>query len=464
MSLETGTYIADLNPANPASTDPVSQGDDQVRLLKTALRQCFPGWTGSIVVTGTDAGVANAHVLTPATPLLAYSANLMVLIKAANSNTVVAPSINISGLGAKAIKDCAGGDLLAGDLVAGQHLAMVYDGTAFRLLGVTKNYIDQLAFGSALPAQTLGFLRSDGAVAGFTTTHTGYAVNEVKSVDVASAATLNLSTATGNLVHVTGTTAITAITIPVGAEREMVFDGVLTLTNSAALICPGGGNITTAAGDCATVRGEPTGARITKFAAASGRPVVSVPRMLVVTSSQPFTVPAVDFEIELQAAGAGGGAGSGAGGTSGGYAKKVFRNAIVGATAVITLGAKGTGGAGISNSTNPGTNAQGASFALSGFTTVSIAAPASAAGQPGAVTGGDINIPGQRSLGGGYADNGTLAAFGGSAMLGFSSRPTDTGSGYGFGGGGGATVYDVGGTFNSGPGADGGPPVCIIRY
>lgn len=72
----------------------------------------------------------------------------------------------------------------------------------------------------------------------------------VKGADIASAGTLNLTTATGNGVHVTGTTTITAVTLGSGMWRLVVFDGALTLTHHATSNnLPSGANITTAAGD-----------------------------------------------------------------------------------------------------------------------------------------------------------------------------------------------------------------------
>ena len=138
---------------------------------------------------------------------------------------------------------------------------------------VTKTYADALAFSTALPAQSLGFLVSDGATASFSTTFTGYAFNESKGADIVSAATINLTTATGNLVHVTGSTGpITAITIPSGAERTVVFDSTPTLTHHATtLILPGGANITAAAGDTMVVRGDGSGnARVVSYTRANG--------------------------------------------------------------------------------------------------------------------------------------------------------------------------------------------------
>lgn len=76
------------------------------------------------------------------------------------------------------------------------------------------------------------------------------AMNWVKGADIASATTTNLTNATGNGVHITGTTTITAVTLGSGMWRLVVFDGILTLTHHATNNnLPGGANITTAAGD-----------------------------------------------------------------------------------------------------------------------------------------------------------------------------------------------------------------------
>jgi hypothetical protein len=78
-------------------------------------------------------------------------------------------------------------------------------------------------------------------------------LNESSGSNIASAATINLTSATGNGVHVTGTTAITAVTLGAGMRRTVIFDGALTLTHHATNNnLPNGLNINTAAGDRAT--------------------------------------------------------------------------------------------------------------------------------------------------------------------------------------------------------------------
>lgn len=73
------------------------------------------------------------------------------------------------------------------------------------------------------------------------------------STGIAGAATVDLGTATGNTVHVTGSGAtITSFgsTTQVGAIVNGIFDGTNTLThNGTSLILPGGANISTSAGD-----------------------------------------------------------------------------------------------------------------------------------------------------------------------------------------------------------------------
>lgn len=98
----------------------------------------------------------------------------------------------------------------------------------------------------------------------------------VRGADIASASTINLTTATGNLVDVTGTTTITAITLSDGYQRTVRFTGILTLTHGASLVLPSGASITTAAGDFAVFRGYASSVvRCISYTKADGTAVVS---------------------------------------------------------------------------------------------------------------------------------------------------------------------------------------------
>lgn len=75
-------------------------------------------------------------------------------------------------------------------------------------------------------------------------------------IDVASAATVNLTSSAPNTRHIniTGTTSITAFTVAAGQTYFVRFAGALTLTNNASIVTQSGVNIITAAGDTCIVR------------------------------------------------------------------------------------------------------------------------------------------------------------------------------------------------------------------
>ncbi|QDP52900.1 MAG: putative baseplate wedge protein [Prokaryotic dsDNA virus sp.] len=71
MALETSTYINGLVATNPTASDPVSEGDDHIRLLKSTIKATFPNVTGattathtemSLLTTATDANTASQLV------------------------------------------------------------------------------------------------------------------------------------------------------------------------------------------------------------------------------------------------------------------------------------------------------------------------------------------------------------------------------------------------------------------
>ena len=91
MALESANYIDELVITNPTATDPVSQGDDQLRLIKKVVKQSFPS---------VDIAVNAIH--TSATEPAVSIAEGLVWI------------------------DTSGG--------AGNHIAKIYDGSAFIIL------------------------------------------------------------------------------------------------------------------------------------------------------------------------------------------------------------------------------------------------------------------------------------------------------------------------------------------
>ena len=94
---------------------------------------------------------------------------------------------------------------------------------------------------------------------------------------VASAATVEIWKALGDILHVTGTTTITSLgtALYAGQTKRLIFDGALILTHAANLNIPGATNITTAAGDsCLAYADTTTQIDILEYTKANGKAVV----------------------------------------------------------------------------------------------------------------------------------------------------------------------------------------------
>jgi hypothetical protein len=86
---------------------------------------------------GTTTGSGNAYVLALAPPITAYTTNQCFTFKANFTNSAAA-TLNINGLGAKALKKYVSAvvtDLAANDVTNGQIIHTCYDGTNMQLVG-----------------------------------------------------------------------------------------------------------------------------------------------------------------------------------------------------------------------------------------------------------------------------------------------------------------------------------------
>lgn len=226
------------------TTDVASQVAIAVAAANTAVAAAATA-TAAVASTsnfwcGTAAGTANALTLTPTPAITSNTAGqkFRFVVNSTNTGSTIA---TVSGQASLSIKKSIGGALVAlaqGDLPAGTIAEIEnVDGTNLQLINVRPF--------------------NQGA-------------------DVASAATIVLDTTTGDYVNITGTTNITAITLAQGQQRTIKFAGILTFTNGASLILPGGANIITAAGDVAILRGEAAGVvRCVAYTKASGTSVVA---------------------------------------------------------------------------------------------------------------------------------------------------------------------------------------------
>ena len=90
-----------------------------------------------------DTGSADAYAVAPAPAYTAYFAGMQVIFKADNTNTG-ASTLNVNSLGAKTIKKNFNADLVAGDILAGQAVEVVYDGTNFQFISTPTTSEQQL--------------------------------------------------------------------------------------------------------------------------------------------------------------------------------------------------------------------------------------------------------------------------------------------------------------------------------
>lgn len=104
--------------------------------------------------------------------------------------------------------------------------------------------------GTADGWQVLAYQRADGQAL------VASQILDTTRIDVASAATVDLTANAPNTRHIniTGTTTITAFTIAVGLTYFVRFNASLTLTNNASIVTQTGANITTQAGDTCIIR------------------------------------------------------------------------------------------------------------------------------------------------------------------------------------------------------------------
>lgn len=136
---------------------------DEFDLIEAAVNSKLDGLNG----TEAQGATVNDYVVTVSPAITAYSDRSIIAFKATHTNTGAA-TLKIGSLAAKYLKSVAGAALVAGDIVSDQWYAAIYSGAEFRLLAVTKNYIDQLAMLAALPNQAGNageFVRTDGTSA-----------------------------------------------------------------------------------------------------------------------------------------------------------------------------------------------------------------------------------------------------------------------------------------------------------
>lgn len=98
MTVETANYIHQLDVANPRSDDLISEGDDHIRIIKTALRNTFPSITGATNISNTKLDQINDAVSISAGTVTFNTSVVM-----ASGKTVNSGGNKITNLGAPTV-------------------------------------------------------------------------------------------------------------------------------------------------------------------------------------------------------------------------------------------------------------------------------------------------------------------------------------------------------------------------
>jgi len=262
----SGSAYVEISPS-PGTTDSLTEGSVNLYFTNTRAQNAIPaasaGTAGKVKV-GSGLSIDGAGVLSATGSGVTNSFTELSITPTANQ-TVFTPA---GGYTVNQIEIYKNGVLLYG---AGDDYTAT-NGTTFTTTSPCQTT-------DTILLRKWAVLANSGMVQKSGDTLTG-ALNEAHGTDIASAGTINLTTATGNLVDVTGSTAITAITLADGAERTVRFTGALTLTNGASLVLLGGGNIVTAAGDFAVFRGYAAGVvRLVSYSRAAARQIIPAAAM-----------------------------------------------------------------------------------------------------------------------------------------------------------------------------------------
>ena len=161
MGLESATYIDGLNASNPVhATDPVSQGDDHLRLIKSAILSTWPNTDGPVNITPTEANYLDGVTGVTGTGNLALSASPTF------TGTLTAAAIaatTYDGVAAANLVDKSAAESIAGvwtfsNLVGGVMTATSYNGVTAADL-VDKSAVETITgawnFSTAPQAATL---------------------------------------------------------------------------------------------------------------------------------------------------------------------------------------------------------------------------------------------------------------------------------------------------------------------
>ena len=174
MGLETGTYISDLNSANPLGTDLKSAGDDHLRLIKSTILATFANVTGAVTSTHTELNYVDVTTLGTVQASKAVTADASGNINLGTGNltnggTAAFGALTCTALTSTGIDDNASSTAVtideSGNLLVGTTTSSTSVSGHSLLGGIYNGIARHIADG--IEALQVGRLNSDGALVKF---------------------------------------------------------------------------------------------------------------------------------------------------------------------------------------------------------------------------------------------------------------------------------------------------------
>jgi len=249
MGVETATYISELSATNPLGTDPISEGDDQIRLVKSVLQSQFTS-LGAAAVTGTAAELNLIDGYTGTTAELNYL-DITTLGTSEDSKAVTQASsvVTIGAAAGDQVLNVASHDLVDGGLKLAGTLVTSSAAEINKLDGLSAT-TTELDYNNVAALGTVEVSKTVTASAAGLVNHADYQVSRPYFLDIAE--TVNvigdtgggsdaIDVSAGNVVTATVSTATQTFTFtsPSASGRSCSFLLILTNGGSQTVNWPG---------------------------------------------------------------------------------------------------------------------------------------------------------------------------------------------------------------------------------
>lgn len=219
MTVETASYISQLDPTYPAAGDPKSEGDNHLRLVKTVLKTQFPNF-GTNAITATAAEV---NYLVGVTSGVQAQINTLTSAKAAKAGDTYTGAHDFTG-GTIAVPTATVGDATT--------------------KAASTAFVSATAFNAALPGQTGNakkFVTTDGANASWSniygtptpiSTNTNAVNGGFYTLTASLTLTLPAAPSVGDVVHVSNRSGATTCVIDRNGSNIMGLAENMTLDSA----------------------------------------------------------------------------------------------------------------------------------------------------------------------------------------------------------------------------------------